>query len=146
MVFEALHHRRKKQFLGGQGDLVGVGVAIAFGSDFPGANQLAQFRGRGRAIIEEPAGRPVRPAHVAGKEGNVEFKVVFDGNVADPFEIIEAGSRDRVRVGLEVVPEQKDTDQAQAKTADEGKFFANLVGFKLVPPVHGFAPGPVIYP
>jgi hypothetical protein len=47
-------------------------------------------------------------------------------------------------IRLKVIPQQEDTDDLQAKLADDIKLFTDLAHVEVVPPVHGFATRPII--
>jgi len=123
---------------------VGERVAVAAVDDLTAADNLVDVCGHRLAREEHPTGNPVRTTHVAGEEGDVQSEAEFGGDVGDGLEIVEGLGVGGIRCRLKVFPEEEDADEGEAEITDDGKFFADFIGVKVFPPIHGFTPGPIV--
>ena len=68
---------------------------------------------------------------MTGEEGDIETKIIFRGNVRDLYQILQRFFRNRVWLGLKVIPQQKYADDIHADLADDAEFFAHFTSVEV---------------
>ncbi len=147
MILEHAHHRLEQQALCLDSNFMVEHVVIALRHRLPFAHDIpnklvAAFEGQ--LAAQQPARTPVWSTHMAREESHVKPEIVLAGNIGNCGQMIECLFRDRVRVRLKVIPQQKEPDDLQADLTDYTELLADFACIEVIPPIHGLATRPVI--
>ena len=93
---------------------------------------------------ERPFGNEVGAAHMSAKERGQDLKPVRGRKIGDGQQVRERVLRDPLRVGLEVFPQQKQSNEVATRRAHPREVARGLVPVELLPPAHRARRGPVV--